>query len=137
MVGSSGLGLGSESSTSDAVRQVGNPTKRGPLQGDMDHLTDDLRVHVPGGQHHLGCARDVVGDAFSCGIHAGLKVGELVPVFEPLQGDVSGGEAVGRAGEAHCLPRCGPRPRAQHHRGRGLGYKGAFIDKKCDCNDHH
>lgn len=74
----------------------------------MGHLADDLGANVPRGQHHLGCAGDAVGRAVSLWVHGGLGGWELIPIFEPFQDDVSGGEAVGLAGEAHCLPGCGP-----------------------------
>lgn len=117
--GGAGWGLGQvwpwadvRVSTSDDLRQVGSSTeRRAPLQGDVGHLADDLGVHIPRGQQHLGGAGDAVGNV-SLGLHAGLGGWELIAIFEPFQGDVSGGEAVGFAGEAHCLLRCGPRRRA-------------------------
>lgn len=95
----------------------------------MGHLTDDLGANIPRGQHHLGCAGDAVGGAVSLWVHVGLGGRQLVPIFEPFQGDVSGGEAVGLAGEAHCLLRRGPLRGARDHGGRGFGYKRRFINK--------
>ena len=74
----------------------------------MVHLADDLGADIPPRQRHRGCAGDAVGSAVSLWVHGGLGGSELIPIFEPSQDDVPGGEAVGLAGEAHCLPRCGP-----------------------------
>lgn len=106
------------------LRQVGCPTKRRvSLQGDVGHLTDDLGANIPRGQHHLGCAGDAVGNVVSLWFHVGLGGWEPIAIFEPFQGDVSGGEPVGFAGEAHCLLRCDPHCGAWYHRRRGFGYK--------------
>ena len=110
-------------STSDDVRQVDSPTKRPPLQRDVGHLTDDLRVHVPRVQDHLGDAGDAVGATVSHRLHAGLEGRELIPILEPSQADVAGGEAMGLAGEAHGLLRGCPHCRTRHLRVGGLGYK--------------
>ena len=74
----------------------------------MVHLADDLGADVPPGQQHHDCAGDAVGSTVSLWVHSGLGGSELIPIFEPSQDDVPGGEAVGLAGEAHCLPRRGP-----------------------------
>lgn len=100
----------------DGVRQVSSPTKRASFQGDVGYFADDLRTNIPGPQHHLGCAGDVVGDILSLRVHGGLEVGELVPIFEPLQGDIPGREAMRLAGEVHCLLRCDPASWAGYHR---------------------
>ena len=119
-----GWGWWGGASTSEDLRQVGSPTKRrAPLQGHVGHLADDLGVNIPRGQHQSGCAGDAVGYSVSLWVHAGLGGCQLIPVSEPSQGDVSGGEAAGLAGEVHCLLRRGPGRGAGHHGERGFGYK--------------
>ena len=95
----------------------------------MGHLADDLGANVPQGQHQLGCARDAVGGVVFFWVHTGLRGCQFIPVFEPSQGDVSGGEAVRLAGEAHCLLRRGPGRGAGHHGGRGFGYKRSINEQ--------
>lgn len=68
----------------------------------MVHLTDDVGANIPLGQHPPGCARDAIGSAISFWVHSGLGGWKLILTFEPFQDDVSGGEATGLAGEAHC-----------------------------------
>lgn len=103
----------------------------------MVHLADDLGTNIPQSQQHLGCAGEVVGSAVSFWVHGGLGGLELIPIFEPFQGDASGGEAVGLAGEVHCLPGWGPRRGARYHRGRGFGFKRSIMNNKRVCDDHH